>query len=43
MSVIKFVIRREKITWLVNDNWIMFIYFLLTVDLTETPAFLNSI
>jgi hypothetical protein len=31
MVVIKFPIRGAKITWLVNDNWIMFISFLLTM------------
>jgi hypothetical protein len=31
MLVIKFAIRGAKITWLVNDNWIMFISFLLTM------------
>ena len=31
MLVIKFAIRGSKITWFVNDNWIMFISFLLTM------------
>ena len=31
LLVIKFVIRGAKITWIVNDNWIIFISFLLTM------------
>jgi len=31
MLVIKFAIRKAKITWVVNDNWVMFISFLLTM------------
>jgi hypothetical protein len=31
MLVVKFAIRGAKITWLINDNWIMFISFLLTM------------
>jgi hypothetical protein len=31
MLVIKFAMRGAEITWLVNDNWIMLISFLLTM------------
>jgi hypothetical protein len=31
MVIIKFVIRGAKVTWFVNDNWIMVICFLLTM------------
>jgi len=31
MLVIKFVIRGTKITWFVNDNWVMLLSFLLTM------------
>jgi len=31
LVIIKFDIRGAKITWFVNDNWIMFISFLLTM------------
>jgi hypothetical protein len=29
--IIKFAIFKAKYTWFVNDNWIMFISFLLTI------------
>ena len=31
MLVIKFVIHGTKITWFINNNWIMLLSFLLTI------------
>jgi hypothetical protein len=31
MLIIKFAIREAKIMWIVNDNWVMILYFLLTM------------
>ena len=31
MIVIIFVIKKKKITWLINDNWVMVLSFLLTM------------
>jgi hypothetical protein len=31
MLIVKFAIRESKITWFINDNWIMLISFLLTM------------
>jgi hypothetical protein len=31
MVIVKFGIRGAKVTWFINDNWIMFISFLLTM------------
>jgi hypothetical protein len=31
MLVVKFAIREAKIMWIIKDNWIMFISFLLTM------------
>lgn len=33
--IIKFAIRGTKITWLVNDNWVIFISFLLTLVISK--------
>jgi hypothetical protein len=32
MLIIKFTIREAKIMWIINDNWIMLISFLLNIS-----------